>query len=85
MTVPPYPSKATLAEALDCSESTIDEMVRRGVIPKPLRLSAGCVRWCWADVEASLASLKGPTAQSDPYLSGVRNVTPIAERRRGSA
>ena len=28
-------SKATLAAALDVSESTVEELVRRGVLPKP--------------------------------------------------
>ena len=54
----PYPSRRSLAQALDMAESTVDEMVRRGVLPPPIKLSTGCVRWCWADVETALASLK---------------------------
>jgi predicted DNA-binding transcriptional regulator AlpA len=67
-----YPSKATLAHELDCAESTIDELVRKGVLPPPLRLSAGCVRWCWNDVTMALASLKGTATASDPYLAAVQ-------------
>ena len=52
---PAYPSKASLARELDCAESTIDELVRKGILPKPLRLTGGCVRWCWTEVVTALA------------------------------
>lgn len=83
---PAYPSRATLAQELDCAESTVDEMVRRGVLPKPLRLSNGCVRWCWSDVEGALASLKaGPNPEStDPYVIGAHNVAAKRAKDDGS-
>lgn len=81
---PCYPSKHQLAFELDCSESTIDALVLRGVLPKPLRLSTGCVRWSWAEVEAALASLKSG-GQEDPFLAGARNVTKIQESRRAAS
>lgn len=63
------------------SESTVDEMVRRGVLPRPLRLSNGCVRWSWASVEAALGSL-APTgehkAPEDPFIAGARRAAQIA-------
>ncbi len=71
---PAFPSKSTLARELDCAESTIDELVRRGILPKPLKLSSGCVRWCWDDVTVALASLKGEQLIGDPYLAGVAKV-----------
>jgi predicted DNA-binding transcriptional regulator AlpA len=76
---PSYLSKGTLARELDCAESTVDELVKRGVLPKPFRLSNGCVRWRWADVETAIASLKDGAAGSepDPFLIGVRNVTKV--------
>lgn len=91
MTPPAYPSRATMAALIDVSETTVDEMVRRGVIPGPLKLSPGCVRWCWADVVNALASLKdtpstGKPAQSgDPYTRGAKNVHQIQEGRREPA
>jgi hypothetical protein len=70
-------------------ESTVDDMVKRGILPQPIRLSTGCVRWCWADVETALASLKdsreGPESAGDPYLRGTRNVAKIPEGRRGAS
>ena len=58
MTTPnPYLSKASLAKALEISESTVDELVRRGVLPKPARLSPGCIRWRWETVDLALSSL----------------------------
>lgn len=84
---PSFVSKATLAVELDVSESTVDEMVRRGVLPKPLRLSSGCVRWCWREVESALVSLGGgtETSVSDPFLVGAHNVTKTTEGGRGAA
>lgn len=69
---PAYVSRATLAHELDCAESTVDEMVKRGTLPKPLHLSSGCVRWCWDDVVMALASLKeaASVTEGDPYLRG---------------
>jgi predicted DNA-binding transcriptional regulator AlpA len=67
---PAYPSKATLAHELDCAESTVDELVRRGILPKPLKLSGGVVRWNWDEVKLALGSLK-KTGESDPYMSGI--------------
>lgn len=85
--LPSYLARATLAHELDVSESTVDEMVRRGVLPKPLRLSTGCVRWCWQDVQAALVTLKvgAETSVSDPFLVGAQNVTKTSEGRRGAA
>lgn len=69
---PAWPSKATLAAELDVSESTIDEWVRRGILPKPVRM-AGSVRWCWDDVNAALSA--GRNSSEDPFMSGVQNVS----------
>ena len=80
-------SKATLAAALDVCESTVDELVRRGVLPKPLKLTPGCVRWLWPGVQQALASLTGTSDDaSDPFMTGAKNVAKTAsEGRRGSA
>lgn len=64
MTNPHYMSRSTLADALEISESTVDEMVKRGVLPKPVKLSAGCVRWRWETVDQALASMGAPNQQS---------------------
>lgn len=92
--VPAFPSKSRLAAELDMAESTVDEMVKRGVLPTPVRLSTGCVRWCWAEVETALASLKHGTSagrdghmppSADPYIVGVLNVRQFKEGGRGSS
>lgn len=79
-------SKATLATALDVSESTVDVLVRSGVLPKPLKLTPGCVRWSWPAVQQALASLAGTSDDaSDPFMTGAKNATQTAsEGRRGA-
>ncbi|MBN9233561.1 hypothetical protein QV13_17020 [Mesorhizobium hungaricum] len=74
---PSYITCSTLARELEVSESTVYEMVRRGVLPQPVKLSNGCVRWCWADVESALGSLSVGCASEvagDPFLAGLKNV-----------
>jgi predicted DNA-binding transcriptional regulator AlpA len=86
-TVPSYLSKAGLAHELSISETTVDEMVRRGVIPKPVRLSSGCVRWRWETVDMALASMGAATDDAPSNVSqGVQRAIEAAkERGRGRA
>lgn len=82
----PYVSKSTLATALEISESTVDEMVRRGVLPRPVRLSSGCIRWRWQSVDIALASMEsgGKDAPSEDPMAGVQRAIQAAkERGRG--
>lgn len=78
---PCYLSCASLARELDVSETTVTEMVKRGVLPKPIKLSSGTVRWRWADVEIALASLASGGdghSSTDPFMMGVKNVAPAS-------
>ena len=68
---PSFVSKATLAAELDISETTVDALVQRGVLPKPVRVG-GSVRWSWAQVDACLCATNAPEA--DPFMQGVSNV-----------
>lgn len=75
---PSYLSCASLARELDVSETTVHDMVRRGILPRPVKLSAGCVRWSWVDVERSLGALAGHAsggAPPDPFMEGARRAT----------
>jgi predicted DNA-binding transcriptional regulator AlpA len=79
---PAYLSKASLAQELDMAESTVDEMVKRGVLPKPVKLSPGCVRWEWAAVARALESLAGVRKDDgDPYMQGAKNAANTEGRR----
>jgi len=73
-----YLSCASLARELDVSETTVWEMVRRGVLPKPIKLSAGCARFDWAAVQMALRSLSAgdvAASEADPFMAGARNAT----------
>jgi predicted DNA-binding transcriptional regulator AlpA len=67
---PSYMSRKELAWELSVSESTVDELVRRGTIPAPTRLTDSCVRWWWPAVEAALANVAGTADDGDPYMAG---------------
>jgi predicted DNA-binding transcriptional regulator AlpA len=72
---PSYMSRKELAWELSCSESTVDELVRRNVIPKPIKLTPGCVRWWWNAVQERLAALTDELDDVDPYMAGAINAT----------
>jgi predicted DNA-binding transcriptional regulator AlpA len=81
-----YLTRSSLATELEISESTVDEMVRRGVLPKPVRLSSGCVRWRWASVDLALASLGGEahdTPSSDAAAGVQRAIQAAKDHGRG--
>lgn len=80
---PSYLSAASLARELDVSETTILELVRKGILPRGIKLG-GSVRYSWTEVQAALSSLKGAAADAsggDPFLAGVMNATAPAARR----
>lgn len=68
---PSFLSKATLAAELDMSESTVDDYVRRGLLPAPIRM-AGSLRWSWAQVESQLIAQCAGSA--DKFMEGIGNV-----------
>ena len=82
---PDYVSIETLAYRLDYSRSTIDDYVRRGLLPKPLTVGTG-PRWRWVDVEAWILSRNGAPMDnsaasgfaegegSDPYRAGIEGL-----------
>lgn len=83
---PAYLTRASLAAELEISESTVDAMVRRGVIPKPVHLSSGCVRWRWESVDEALALIQGcepNTTLSNDDAEGVQRAIEAAKERRG--
>lgn len=73
---PSYMSCKELAWELSCCETTVSELVRKGRIPPPIKLTPGCVRWWWPAVEAALASAAdGAAGNVDPYMAGAVNAT----------
>lgn len=68
---PSFVSKSTLAAELDIGESTVDDWVRRGLLPRPIRLGSS-PRWRWSDVEAHVCPKA--VAETDPFITGLGNV-----------
>ena len=68
-------SRKELAWEISVCETTIDEFVRCGIIPAPIRLTNGCVRWWWPGVEAALARIDGAKDDGDAYMAGAINAT----------
>lgn len=83
---PSYMSRKELAWELSIAESTVDELVRRGVIPAATKLTPGCVRWSWTAVENALASLTSSPDDGDPFMAGAENaIKATTESRRGTS
>ena len=62
---PAYVSRIELARELSISESSVEEMVRQGVLPNPTKQSSGGPRWSWRAVEVALALFDpAPTART---------------------
>ncbi|HHX89171.1 MAG TPA: transcriptional regulator [Paracoccus sp.] len=70
---PSFMKKATLAAELDISESTVDVLVQRGFLPKPIRLG-GSLLWNWSQVNAALVTT-ALSLEADPFMQGITNVS----------
>lgn len=67
-------SAATLAYQLDISESTLRDLVKRGILPPAIVISSGVVRWNWEAVQASFGAMRaGRLVAEDAYLAGAHN------------
>ncbi|GAN50913.1 helix-turn-helix transcriptional regulator [Methylobacterium radiotolerans] len=59
-----YLTRRALAAELMMSESAVDDYVRRGLLPPPIRISPSCVRWRWrwrwATVDEILRASESP-------------------------
>lgn len=67
-----YVSCSLLCEMLDISSTTAWEWVKKGHLPKPVKIG-GSARWKWADVEKRLqGSLGTPDEPDDPILRASR-------------
>lgn len=85
---PAYVNIKTLAAELEISESQVYSLVNAGVLPKPIRLTSGCVRWSWDAVRVALDSMaSGNTAadDADPFMRGIENAAKTQKDRRTAA
>jgi prophage regulatory protein len=48
----------TLKALFACSQNTIYERIKNGLIPQPIRLSQRCVAWRAGDIRKALQSLQ---------------------------
>lgn len=71
---PSYLGKSRLATELDISETTVDDYVRRGLLPKPVRIG-GSVRWSWMQVQSLLDAHSTSGVSDDPFMAGLNNVS----------
>lgn len=78
-----YLTKAALASELMISESTVDAFVRRGLLPPPVRISSGCVRWRWETFDEVLKAGQGQRRAPDELSAeeGVRRVIEASRQR----
>jgi predicted DNA-binding transcriptional regulator AlpA len=68
-----YISAKSLAQHLDCSETTVHAYVRRGILPQPVRIGE-LVRWRLRDIDNHIEGLTGGrdwAVPDDPYTEGL--------------
>lgn len=67
-----YVGVATLCEMLDISSTTAWEWVKKGHLPKPVKIG-GSARWKWSDVEKRIQGDAGASGEpEDPILRASR-------------
>ena len=67
-----YVGSTTLCQMLDISDTTLWEWVRKGHLPRPVKIG-GSSRWKWADVESRLSpQTGGADDDDDPILRASR-------------
>ena len=82
---PDYVSIETLAYRLDCTVAEIEQLVRAGGLPAPVKI-LGLQRWDFDIVRATIETQNDrkmtkvgrngqPTSETDPYLAGVERGT----------
>ena len=77
---PPFQDLKTLSEHICAGESTIENWVKLGLFPVPVKIG-GKRLWRWKDVERHLADRTGVSAASeDDIAERIRNVTREAAR-----
>jgi predicted DNA-binding transcriptional regulator AlpA len=79
---PPWQDKATLCEHLCLGDTTVDDWVKRGVLPPP-RKRGGKLMWKWMEVDQWL-DRGGATAQ-DSEISAEERIRLATERRNQHA
>jgi len=52
---PAYVSRFELAGQLSISENSVEELVRRGILPSPTKQSPRGPKWSWRAVEEALS------------------------------
>lgn len=77
---PPWQDMATLCRHLCISEPTVDNWVKRGILPAP-RLRGGKRMWRWSEVDARID--RGTDAPADPDAERIRNATRQAIAAQG--
>lgn len=80
---PDYCKRETLAKRLNLPAGAIDQLVKRGLLPAPIRLGDALL-FRWADVDSYLRSGK-MDAPDDPYETGARRAAQAAATRPNGA
>lgn len=76
---PLFAKRETLAACLDIEPAYVDQLVKRGVLPRPVRIGEAD-RWLIEDVKEWLRQGNPYVEVPDPYLTAVGNVTPAKAR-----
>lgn len=80
---PDYCRRETLAKRLNLPASAIDQFVKRGLLPQPIKIGEA-VLWRWESVDTFLQSQQTETLIQDfcdPYIAGALQSREAASSR----
>ena len=81
MSWPDYMTKKTLARRIDLAEGAVDQYVKRGLLPPPVKIGEALL-WRWVEVDAALKSGNArEVTNDDPYIRGVNAAEAPASRQ----
>lgn len=88
MSRPAYLDRDGLARELSLKPGTVDQLVKRGLLPAPVMIGEA-LRWRWEDVDGWITRTRAAGSDrydgaADPYMAGVQRAAPATPLRRAA-
>lgn len=81
---PDYCKRETLAKRLNIAAGAVDQLVKRGLLPQPIKVGEALL-WRWESVDSFLQHSQSESTlmdATDPYLAGALHCREAAPARK---